>query len=344
VHGFRNHHAHGSLRRHDADTNFTQLTPLNSTNLNVLAAKESSDPGKSVGSRLMDKIVRMQIETCVHMKGLYETKFRAYEDCLEMLLKLCNPGKDMVMDGDPGETPTGMGFCQTYFGVERIMRDEVKEHTEECVALAEKHPRNREDGGKLKACESFMDELCAKNADKLMDKKSKRQLTGQGYCQRYFGDKDGTGTAAESRCCNRDCEHECKRWSTRCCEKCCKRQAVSSDGNGGDSAAAGAAGSGGAGGAGGSDGADGSGGTDGDSEEGSGHGGSGGAGGSEGSPKDRAGGASGSKDSPGEEPSAGTGKLIFVALLGLCLIASCCVGLVLFFKKSASEQEEPSES
>jgi len=322
--GIRSRQAHGSFRRLDHDGNFTELKPLNSTDLKFFLAKEESDPDKSVANQVMEKIMKMQIETCVHMRSLYSTKFKAYEECLDLLLKLCNPGKDMVMDGDPGETPTGQGFCNTYFGMEKIMRDEVKEHTQECVALAEKQSRDSKDGGKLKACDPFMKELCAKNADKLMDRKSKRQLTGQGYCQRYFGNKNGT--ARNSHCCNHHCEHECERWSTRCCTTCCKRSAVRSDGSGEETAAAGADGSGGAGGAGGSDG------TDEGSEEGSGDG-----------MRAEDKGSLEVSSAEGGKPSAGTSKIAGAAVLGVCLIGICFLGCFMFFRKPAFE-EDPEEA
>jgi len=314
AHGFRNRHAHGSLRRLDHDGNFTQLKPLISTDLNVLLAKLDSDPDQSVGSKVMQKIMKMQIKTCVHMRSLYETKFKAFDECLDILLKLCNPGKDMVMDGDPGETPTGQGWCNTYFGMEKIMRDEVKEHTEECVALAEKQTRDSEDGGKLKACETFMTELCTTKAGKLMDDKSKRQLTGQGYCQRYFKNKNGS--SGNSHCCNRDCERECERWSTNCCNKCCKSKTVRSDGSGGDTAVVGASGSGGAGG---------SDGVDEGSEEGS-------------SQAVRAEGSPEVSGAAGEKSSAGIGKIVGAALLGLCVIGLCSLGFLMFFRKPAPEE------
>merc|ERR1719362_2219207 len=67
---------------------------------------------------------------------------------------------------------------------------------EECVALAEQDPKSPETTKKLKECDDFMKELCSSDNDGMMDRKSKEDLRGQGYCQRYArGRNKGTGAA-----------------------------------------------------------------------------------------------------------------------------------------------------
>jgi len=54
----------------------------------------------------------MRAEMCAHQAfGISDE----YDECLEFMTGACNPGPDMLMNGDPGEITTGKGYCTNFF-------------------------------------------------------------------------------------------------------------------------------------------------------------------------------------------------------------------------------------
>jgi len=185
VHGLGSYQAaHASVHRLDSSlVNSTLSTqkPLSNAALEALVMKEILGRGgqQKKPNELLKRIIRMQVETCVHMKHSWTSDFKAYEKCLELLLNVCHPGSDRVMDGDAWETPTGKGFCRVYF-------------TQVCVDLVERKPRSLGYEERLGKCDPHMKELCAQDENKHMDRDEI-----QGLCQRYFGSRGTTTTLAE---------------------------------------------------------------------------------------------------------------------------------------------------
>jgi len=134
-------------------------------------------------NKLMDAITRMQVETCVHMKKLYSDEFDAFKRCLELLSKLCQPGDDLKMDGDHHEQPTGEGFCKTFFGARKRLRDKAKKRAKECVEISKEQDKSSDE---YKSCLQYMTKLCDPGEDMLMDGDEKENPTGTGVCQGFF--------------------------------------------------------------------------------------------------------------------------------------------------------------
>mmetsp|Transcript_36960 Transcript_36960/g.73144 ORF Transcript_36960/g.73144 Transcript_36960/m.73144 type:complete len:259 (+) Transcript_36960:27-803(+) len=157
------------------------LDPLNRTTLHTLA--------KAVPSNVDDvghRIGRMLVKTCVRLKKRWGSKFESHGDCVEWMRKICNPGKDMKMNGEHFETPSGDGFCQAYFGIP------VADHVEDCIALAKKGEQHMsfDEHHEYTSCKDLMMGLCKthtigshRNDEKRMDHE---ELKKGKYCERFF--------------------------------------------------------------------------------------------------------------------------------------------------------------
>merc|ERR1712079_488019 len=120
-------------------------------------------------------------------KKLYSEEFDAYKKCLELLSKLCKPGRDMKMDGDHHEKPTGEGFCEGFFGARKKIREKARNRAKECVAISKKTQDMA--SSEYKSCHGYMVKLCDPGEDLLMDGDEKENPTGKGYCQEFFRKK-----------------------------------------------------------------------------------------------------------------------------------------------------------
>jgi len=67
------------------------------------------------GPRVMDMINAFRAEICAKLHKRWDQDFKTYKNCWDFMKKACNPGKDRLMDGDPGEISSGKGFCEEYF-------------------------------------------------------------------------------------------------------------------------------------------------------------------------------------------------------------------------------------
>jgi len=182
AHGLGNHQVLASLGRRNRLVKSTLSLQKILSNASFDASKETTGLDKQQKpDALMNRIIKLQIEQCVHMKYSWSSEFKAYEQCLELLLNLCHPGADRVMDGDDWETPTGIGYCRVYF-------------TYGCVTLCERKPRTLGYEERLAQCDPHMKKLCAEDdGDEHMDRE-----TIKGYCLRYFRVRGTTTTAKQS--------------------------------------------------------------------------------------------------------------------------------------------------
>merc|ERR1712129_328165 len=115
----------------------------------------------------------MRAKTCVRLKKRWDSKFESHEDCVKLVRKICNPGEDLKMNGEPFETPTGEGFCQAFFGHGPYL-------VEECIALSKKggQQMSLKEHDRYRSCKELMNGLCKKQSEdsnnaneKLMDHK-----------------------------------------------------------------------------------------------------------------------------------------------------------------------------
>lgn len=137
------------------------------------------DPDK----KIMDDITKMRVERCVKMRKAHAEDFNQFEECLDLLKEVCQPGKDLKMDGDKHEQPSGEGFCSAYFKQSRRM---ALESAQACVKAAAESTESEE----YKKCIPFMERLCRPGDDMIMDSDKKEKSTGEGFCQKFFPQKE----------------------------------------------------------------------------------------------------------------------------------------------------------
>lgn len=57
-------------------------------------------------------IHEIRAEACARQKFVVSDE---YDECLHFMTEACNPGPDMLMNGDPDEVSTGKGYCTDFF-------------------------------------------------------------------------------------------------------------------------------------------------------------------------------------------------------------------------------------
>jgi len=155
----------------------------------ALLGRKKQPDHPPVDKKLLDAITQMRVQTCVDLREAHGKEYAAYKDCLTLLEDVCNPGKDMVMDGDHHETPTGLGFCKAFF--EKV-RQQAEQSARKCADIAKTKGPNSEE---YKECLPFMEKLCVPGDDMLMDGDKKENSTGDGYCQIFFPKPAAAGAA-----------------------------------------------------------------------------------------------------------------------------------------------------
>jgi len=84
--------------------------------------------------KIMIAIDRYRAEVCYNMKGKFGIDFKTFKACHRFMKKACNPGEDMVMNGEEGEVSSGKGYCRKYFSgeQEKHMCDLMNGDKEKC--------------------------------------------------------------------------------------------------------------------------------------------------------------------------------------------------------------------
>jgi hypothetical protein len=77
-----------------------------------LGAERTSD---TRSPELIDSIAVFRAQLCSKLHKADGKNFPQYAACQQHMVKHCNPGQDMMMDGDDGERTTGQGFCHAFF-------------------------------------------------------------------------------------------------------------------------------------------------------------------------------------------------------------------------------------
>merc|ERR1712008_355027 len=52
---------------------------------------------------------------CVKVSKKQDKNTDEYKSCHKYMVRLCDPGEDLLMDGDEKENPSGKGYCQEFF-------------------------------------------------------------------------------------------------------------------------------------------------------------------------------------------------------------------------------------
>lgn len=68
---------------------------------------------------------KKRAQECVKISKKQDKSSDEYKSCLKYMTKLCDPGEDLLMDGDEKENPTGTGVCQGFFRDKNIKANET---------------------------------------------------------------------------------------------------------------------------------------------------------------------------------------------------------------------------
>lgn len=86
--------------------------------------------------KVMDTVSAFRAEICAKMEKSHGKKFASYDECAAFMKKVCNPGKDGVMDHDPTEVTSGKGYCAQYFRADKEIKEIKKELEDPAPASA----------------------------------------------------------------------------------------------------------------------------------------------------------------------------------------------------------------